>query len=113
MVMPTLPAPELNRALPETTGAPPGHDRRRLGLNRVVAVSLPGLNAGIAPVSTGVGTVYRGFVCVRAFTGAQPGHYRRQPGLCRGFTGINSTQSGVDLDSAGLLTGFNRGCTGK
>ncbi|KAH3832803.1 hypothetical protein DPMN_106098 [Dreissena polymorpha] len=31
-----------------------------------------------------------------------PGHYRRQPGLCRGFTGINRSQSG--------LTGTLPGC---
>ncbi|KAH3746926.1 hypothetical protein DPMN_181344 [Dreissena polymorpha] len=48
-----------------------------------------------------------------AFTGAQPGHYRRQPGLCRGFNRINRSQSRVDRESAGLLTGFNRGGTGK
>ncbi|KAH3796294.1 hypothetical protein DPMN_149863 [Dreissena polymorpha] len=24
-----------------------------------------------------------------------PEHYRRQPGLCRGFTGINRSQSGL------------------
>ncbi|KAH3793798.1 hypothetical protein DPMN_147320 [Dreissena polymorpha] len=96
------------------TGAPPGHYRRRPRLSRGVAVALPGSDAGIAPVSTGGVTVDRGSAgTVSAFTGASPGHYRRKPGLCRGFTGINRSLSGVDWDSAGLLTGFNRGGTGK
>ncbi|KAH3786541.1 hypothetical protein DPMN_164648 [Dreissena polymorpha] len=91
---------ELRRACPGCTR-----------LNRGVAGALPGSDAGIAPLSAVV-TVYRGSAgTLLAFTGDQPGHYRRQPGLCRGFTGIN--QPGVDRDSAGLLTGFNRGGTGK
>ncbi|KAH3822188.1 hypothetical protein DPMN_123961 [Dreissena polymorpha] len=83
-----------------------------LRLNRGVAEALPGSESGIAPLSAGVVTVYRGSAgTLPAFTGDQPGHYQRQPGHCRSFTGIN--QSGVDRDSAGLLTGFNRGGTGK
>ncbi|KAH3833458.1 hypothetical protein DPMN_106768 [Dreissena polymorpha] len=75
---------------PAFTGAPPGHYRRRPGLNRCVAVALPGSDAGIAPVSAGGVTVYRGSGgTLPAFTGAPPGHNRRQPWLCRSFTGIN------------------------
>ncbi|KAH3740459.1 hypothetical protein DPMN_047165 [Dreissena polymorpha] len=44
---------------------------------------------------------------------ALSGHYRRQPVLCRGFIGVNRSYSGFDRDSAGLVTGFNRGGTGK
>ncbi|KAH3810045.1 hypothetical protein DPMN_138427 [Dreissena polymorpha] len=96
------------------TGAPPGHYRRRSGLKRGVTVALPGSDAGIAPVSAGGVTVYRGSAgTLPAFTGAPPGHYRRQPWLCRDFTGINRSFSGVDRDSARLLTGFNRGSPGK
>ncbi|KAH3730961.1 hypothetical protein DPMN_131045 [Dreissena polymorpha] len=81
-------------------------------LNRGVAEALPGSDADIALLSAGVVTVYRGSAgTLPAFTGDQPGHFLRQPVHCRGFTGIN--QSGVDRDSAGLLTGFNRGGTGK
>ncbi|KAH3726018.1 hypothetical protein DPMN_177777 [Dreissena polymorpha] len=42
------------------TGAPPGHYRRRPESNRVVAVALPGSDAGMATVSAGGVTVYRG-----------------------------------------------------
>ncbi|KAH3880137.1 hypothetical protein DPMN_004050 [Dreissena polymorpha] len=53
-------------------------------------------------MSAGGVTVYIGSAgTLPAFTGAQLGHYRRQPGLCRGFTGINRSQSGVDRDSDG------------
>ncbi|KAH3857035.1 hypothetical protein DPMN_099632 [Dreissena polymorpha] len=70
-------------------GAPPGHYRRRPGLNRGVAVALPASDAGIAPVSAGGVTVYRCSAgTLPAFAGAPLGLYRRQPGLCRGFTGI-------------------------
>ncbi|KAH3691341.1 hypothetical protein DPMN_190897 [Dreissena polymorpha] len=76
------------------TGAPPGHYRRRPGLNRGVAVALPGSDDGIVPVSAGGVTVYRGSAgTLPAFTGAQPGNYQRQPWLCRGFTGINCSCS--------------------
>ncbi|KAH3874488.1 hypothetical protein DPMN_037733 [Dreissena polymorpha] len=69
-----------------------------------VAESLPGSDAGIATLSAGVVTVYRGSSgTLPTLTGSQPGHFRRQPKLCRGFMGIN--QSGVDRDSAGLFTG--------
>ncbi|KAH3817723.1 hypothetical protein DPMN_119278 [Dreissena polymorpha] len=62
-------------ALPATIGVKTGRCRN---------------SAGIAPVSAGGVTVYRGFAgTLSAFTGAPPGHYRRQPWLCRGFTGIN------------------------
>ncbi|KAH3727799.1 hypothetical protein DPMN_053744 [Dreissena polymorpha] len=98
---------------PAFTGAPPGHYRRRPGLNRRVSVALPGSDAGIVPVSSGGVTVYRGSAgTLPAFTGAPPGHYRRHPGLSRDSTGINRSLSGVDRDSAGLLNGFNRGYTG-
>ncbi|KAH3713571.1 hypothetical protein DPMN_073363 [Dreissena polymorpha] len=65
-------------------------------------------------MSAGGVTIYQGSAgTLPAFIGAPSGNYRRQSGLCRGFTGINRSQSGVDRDSAGLLTGFNRGGTGK
>ena len=85
--------PSVNRRYAGTplafTGAPSGHYRRRPGLNRGVAVALPGSDAGIAPVSAGGVTVYRGSVgTLPSFTGAPLGHYRQKPGLCRGFTGI-------------------------
>ncbi|KAH3822854.1 hypothetical protein DPMN_124646 [Dreissena polymorpha] len=72
-------------------------------------------------MSAGGVTVYQGSAgmlpgCCRDAAGfhrGSPGHYRRQPGLLLGFTGINRSQFGVDRDSAGLLTGFNRGGTGK
>ncbi|KAH3716750.1 hypothetical protein DPMN_059479 [Dreissena polymorpha] len=59
-----------------------------------------------------------------AFTGAPPEHYRRRPvlnrgvacrrcygipGLCRDAAGFHWSSTGVDRDSAGLLTGFNWG----
>ncbi|KAH3817464.1 hypothetical protein DPMN_119000 [Dreissena polymorpha] len=49
-----------SRTPPAFTGAPPWHYRRRPWLNRGVAVALPGSDAGIAPVSVGGVTVYRG-----------------------------------------------------
>ncbi|KAH3786891.1 hypothetical protein DPMN_165006 [Dreissena polymorpha] len=105
--------PALCRTPEEFTRDPPGHYRRRPGLNRGVAVALPGSEC-IAPVAAGGVTEYRDSVgTLPAFTGAPPGHYRRQPWLFRGFTGINRSLSGIDRDSAGLLTGFNRGGTGK
>ncbi|KAH3823586.1 hypothetical protein DPMN_125394 [Dreissena polymorpha] len=100
-------------------GAPLGHYRRRPPLNRGVAVALPGSDTGIAPMSAGGVTVDQGSAGTlpgrwrdaagfhRGSTGTPPGHYRRQPWLCLGFTGINRSLSGVDRDSAGLLTGFN------
>ncbi|KAH3775833.1 hypothetical protein DPMN_177240 [Dreissena polymorpha] len=98
---------------PAFTGAPPGHYQRRLGLNWGVAVALPGSYAGIAPVTAGGVTVYRGSAgTLPAFTGAPPWHYRRQPWLCRGFTGINRSYSGFDRDSV-VLTGFNRAAPGN
>ncbi|KAH3892814.1 hypothetical protein DPMN_016944 [Dreissena polymorpha] len=72
---------------PAFTGVPPGHYRRRPGLNRGVAVALPGSDAGIAPVSAGGVTVYRGFAgfhrgstwAFPATTGARPGLHRDKP----------------------------------
>ncbi|KAH3775466.1 hypothetical protein DPMN_176868 [Dreissena polymorpha] len=69
---------------PAFISAPPGHNRRRPGSNRGVAVALPASDAGIAPVSAGGVTVYRGSAgTLPTFTGAPSGHYRRQPGLHR------------------------------
>ncbi|KAH3748317.1 hypothetical protein DPMN_182756 [Dreissena polymorpha] len=51
---------------PAFTGAPPGHYRRRSGLNRGVAVALP---------------------AKLRYTGALPGRFRLSPGLHRGITG--------------------------
>ncbi|KAH3709754.1 hypothetical protein DPMN_069218 [Dreissena polymorpha] len=84
-------------------------------------------SAGALPETTGVKlgrcyTVSAGGVTVyRALPGRcrlSPGHYRRQPGLCRDAAGFHRGSTGdnrvrVDRDSAGLLTGFNRGGTGK
>ncbi|KAH3755276.1 hypothetical protein DPMN_189967 [Dreissena polymorpha] len=75
-------------------------------------------------MSAGGVTVYRGSAgTLPAFTGAlpattgampaccrlSPGHYRRQPGLDRD----KPLPVRIDRDSAGLLTGFNRGGTWK
>ncbi|KAH3888430.1 hypothetical protein DPMN_012465 [Dreissena polymorpha] len=64
----------------------PGHYRRRLRCNRGVAVALPGSDTGIAPVSAGGVTVYRGFAgTLPAFTwvstGALPATTGALPGL--------------------------------
>ncbi|KAH3801512.1 hypothetical protein DPMN_155165 [Dreissena polymorpha] len=58
------------------TVAPPVHYRRRPGLNRGVAVALPG---SIAPGNACGVTVYWGSAwTLPAFTGAPHRHYRRQ-----------------------------------
>ncbi|KAH3850981.1 hypothetical protein DPMN_093457 [Dreissena polymorpha] len=88
---------------PAFTGALPGHYRRRPGLNRCVAVALPGSDAGIAPVSAGGVTVYRGSTgTLPAFTLAPPGDFRRQPWLCRFSPGLTVASPG--------LTGTLPGC---
>ncbi|KAH3811554.1 hypothetical protein DPMN_139964 [Dreissena polymorpha] len=57
-------------------------------------------------------------VALPDFTGVQAGHYRGYAGTLPAFTGALPAFTGalpvrVDRDSAGLLTGFNRGGIGK
>ncbi|KAH3787520.1 hypothetical protein DPMN_165644 [Dreissena polymorpha] len=79
---------------PPFIGAPPGHYRRQ-GLNRGVAVALPGSDAGIALVSAGGVTLYRGSAeTLPAFTGAPPGHFRRQPGSAGASPGYTVASPG-------------------
>ncbi|KAH3694248.1 hypothetical protein DPMN_081688 [Dreissena polymorpha] len=82
--------PARHREQPGRHWEQPGRHRSSTGaqLNRGVAVALPVSDAGIAPVSAGGVTVYRGSAgTLPAFTGAPPGHYRRQPLLCRASPG--------------------------
>ncbi|KAH3709763.1 hypothetical protein DPMN_069227 [Dreissena polymorpha] len=96
-------------ALSECHRHSPGLRRSITGDDRADA------DAGIDTVSAGGVTVYR---ALPGRCRLSPGHYRRQPGLCRDAAGFHRGSTGdnrvrVDRDSAGLLTGFNRGGTGK
>ncbi|KAH3689576.1 hypothetical protein DPMN_191883 [Dreissena polymorpha] len=73
-----------------------------------------GSNAGIAPVGAGGVTVFRGSAVTLSWLYRDVARFHwGSTGAYPATTGMNRSQSGVDRDSAGLLTGFNRGGTGK